>query len=152
MSNMAYEKLISKLLTQIKSVEVKIEMLPSVDISSLLVTIVKTVLGKSTKPVEIDGLYEELNNIRGKALTAIDTYARTVDKPTKDIILEDRQTLEKMSEKDYLAQIRHVLNEVARLENLLKQKDVRQGSSHSTQHQSRKAKGFDTDLGDLNLK
>lgn len=151
MSNMAYEKLISKLRSQLASLEEQIEILPDVNVSNLLVTVVKIFLGQSN-PIKIDELYGELNNIRGKALTAIDTYSRTVGESTEDVIPENRHTSERMSEKGYLAQIRHILNEVARLENFLKQKDFRQGFSPSTQRQSKKAKGADTDLGDLNLR
>ena len=113
MTNKAYQKLLTKLESNIQTIEQQINLLPDVDLSNLLMLVVKNLLKKSNADnnLDIDEIYHQLNSVRGKALSAIDTYSRTTDP---------------ISEQKYLAQLRHIMNEVTRLERILKTKDIGQ--------------------------
>lgn len=124
--NKPFESVIKKIWNDINFLENKINSLPDVNLFTLPIAVLRSFLA----PTSIKELQEELTNIRSKAQSTLEQYARvTNDTDLKVQVVNEDSTELKTT---YLSQIIEIMEYITSLEHILKEKDLQQVLASST--------------------
>lgn len=132
-SSKAYEKLINKIQHNLIDLEKKIDTHPDVNILNLPLIIFKSFSFSS----QIKELDDELNQLRGKVKSALDTYVKTVYRQ-KNIEIQTNIENEASINQGYLSKLMRLLEKIALLEDKLRRKSLQNFLDNTTEKNSEK--------------
>ncbi len=127
-NNKAYEKLIDKIQHRLIDLEQKINTLPDINLLNLPVIIFKSFSSSS----QIKELDDELNQLRGKVKSTLDTYVRTNSR--EESIEGQKDTNNESSfNRGYLSKLMQLSEEINLLKNKLDKKSLQSFLDNKTE-------------------